>query len=857
VLECPNCHFENPDNTKFCGNCATPLPLSGETLDSPTETLEAAVFMLKTSSVLSDRYEIIEEIGKGGMSRVYKALDREIDEKIALKLIRPEIASNKTLIQRFQNELKMARKISHKNVCRMLDIGKDGGSRFITMEYISGEDLKKSIRRMGPLTIRKTISVSKQVCHGLSEAHRLGVIHRDLKPHNIMIDREGSVRIMDFGIALSQETKGITDPNIMIGTPQYLSPEQVEGKKADKRSDIYSLGVIMFEMVTGQVPFDGETTLSIAVKHKTEIPRDPREFNVQVSEELSQLILRCLEKDPDKRYQTAEELCAGLTTIEQNLPTKETTISRVDLGKKARVLSRNTKNAAAIFLAVVVIAVVAYFLFNLFLEKDKPSGRQLGVKKWTNSIVVLPFRDLSPEKDQNPLNLLLMDTLIVNLHSFRELRVIPTKSAQMYQDSKKDIKTIGDELNVKNVLEGTMFRSGDELRITAQLSNVKNESIIWAEIFEGSQDELMDLQADIVKATAEALGVEHVDKRLEAVSTQVSPTLLANKFYSRARHFEISLYHTRSERDFEICVENYLKVLDSYPNDTMTYWRLGQVHEQRYHQTLDKKYLNSMFQYFKKAYDINPNFALANIGLGWSYYYQEDNDRAFQYFKKAYEIDPDNAEVNFHLGSFYTSIGLWEAGLSRYSRAIELDPMPLNFVIWYNLRAKCYGFLGRFEEAVKHIEAAIEIQPDLTFYFSYTWQLIMLKRYEEADKQISTMKRLAPDSNEVRLYEAWLCAAKGNRERALSLIQGDKERYTYLFSNIYALLGMKDEAIDNIKRGIEISFEKSQSYYYPYSYIKNNPCLDVLRDDPRFMKIMNDQKRKYDLIFERFSDLES
>jgi serine/threonine protein kinase len=278
-MKCPRCDFKNPDSTKYCGNCATPLPLSDETLDAQTETLSVPIIDLTTGSILADRYEIIEELGKGGMGKVYKAFDKEINEKIAVKIIRPEIATNKNIIQRFQNELKMARTITHRNVCRMHDLGKDGDTRFITMEYVSGEDLKKSIRRMGPLTVRKAISIG---------AHHLGVFHRDLKPHNIMIDREGNAKIMDFGIALSQKSEGITDSNVIIGTPQYLSPEQVEGKKVDQRSDIYSLGVILFEMVTGQVPFDGDTTLSIAVKHKTETPRDPKEFNAQIPEELSQ-----------------------------------------------------------------------------------------------------------------------------------------------------------------------------------------------------------------------------------------------------------------------------------------------------------------------------------------------------------------------------------------------------------------------------------------------------------------------------------------------------------------------------------------------------------------------------------------
>ncbi|GAI84985.1 unnamed protein product, partial [marine sediment metagenome] len=197
-------------------------------------------------------------LGKGGMGKVYKAHDTEIKEQVALKLLKPEIASDEKTIERFRNEIRLARKIAHKNVGRMYDLGKAEGSYFISMEYVSGQDLKGLIRQSRQLTVGTTISIAKQVCGGLAEAHRLGIAHRDLKPSNIMIDKDGNARIMDFGIARSLKAKGITGPGVMIGTPEYMSPEQVEGKEVDQRSDIYSLGVILYEMVTGQVPFEGD-----------------------------------------------------------------------------------------------------------------------------------------------------------------------------------------------------------------------------------------------------------------------------------------------------------------------------------------------------------------------------------------------------------------------------------------------------------------------------------------------------------------------------------------------------------------------------------------------------------------------
>jgi serine/threonine-protein kinase len=323
TTKCPKCKAENPEESKFCNECGLQLDSVDQMPVPPTQTLEVPKEDLTTGSTFAGRYQIIEEIGKGGMGKVYKAQDKKIKETVALKLIKPEIASDKKTIERFGNEMKFARKVAHRNVCRMYDLGEEKGVHFITMEYVPGEDLKGMIRMMGQLGAGKTISIAKQVCEGLEEAHRLGVVHRDLKPSNIMIDKDGNARIMDFGIARSLKGKGITGPGVMIGTPEYMSPEQVEGKEVDQRTDIYALGVVLYEMVAGRVPFEGDTPFSIGVKQISEIPRPPKEINDQIPEDLSRVILRCLEKEKEKRYQSAGKLRTELENIEKGIPTTE------------------------------------------------------------------------------------------------------------------------------------------------------------------------------------------------------------------------------------------------------------------------------------------------------------------------------------------------------------------------------------------------------------------------------------------------------------------------------------------------------------------------------------------------------
>ena len=299
-MKCPRCEHDNPSESRFCSNCASPLTPHLED-DSLTQTYEEPQSTLERGRLFAGRYEVIEELGSGGMGKVYKVYDTKIQEIVALKIIRPEIASRPKTLARFREEIRLARKISHKNICRMHDLNEAEGISFFTMEYVPGEDLKRIIRMVGRLHVGLAISIASQVCAGLAEAHRLGIIHRDLKPKNILIDYDGNVRIMDFGLARSLEEKGITGGSVMLGTAEYMSPEQAEGEKADNRSDIDSLGVILFEMVTGQTPFEGDSALSIALKHKSEPPPDPGKLNAAIPERLRKIILKCLEKTPEKR----------------------------------------------------------------------------------------------------------------------------------------------------------------------------------------------------------------------------------------------------------------------------------------------------------------------------------------------------------------------------------------------------------------------------------------------------------------------------------------------------------------------------------------------------------------------------
>ncbi len=702
---CPKCQSDNPDAATFCADCGTQLPSIKDI--KVTETLETPKEELTTGSTFAGRYQIIEELGKGGMGKVYKATDTDIKEKVAIKLIKPEISTDKKTIERFQNEIKYARRIRHKNVCQMYDLNKEQGTYYITMEYVEGENLKNMIRMSGQLGIGTAISVAKQVCEGLVEAHKLGVIHRDLKPSNIMIDRGGIVRIMDFGIARSLKEKGITGAGVMIGTPEYMSPEQVESKETDQRSDIYSLGIIFYEMVIGRVPFEGDTPLSVAVKHKTEAPQDPKELNSQLPEDLSKVILRCLEKNKEKRYQSADELRSELENIEKGIPTTERIVPKQKpITSKEITVTFGLKKLLIPILAVIVIIAAAIVIWQFIPQKKAaplaPEGKP--------SLAVMHFKNNTGDESLDHLRTMLPDLLITDLSQSKYLKVLSRERlfeilGQLNQLEKETysadvLQEVAAQGGINHVLLGSYAKMGDVFRIDVVIQKAGTGEIIGSERIEARGEEDVFPKVDeLTKKIKEEFRLSEeeiasdMDKRVEEITTSSAE---AYKYYTEA--IKASPDSRRSISLLEKAIEIDPEFAIAYLHMATQYWRLGLISERN--------------KYNQKALELKDRLSDRERYLVQANFYLESEktyDKAIEWYTSLLKLYPEDTSGNIYFGILYKRIEEWDKAIERIKIAVQNVPQSSLFA---DSLAEAYRGKGMFNEAREVLEEYIRDYSD-------------------------------------------------------------------------------------------------------------------------------------------------
>ncbi len=758
--------------------------------------METPIKELAVGDIFAGRYQIVEDLGKGGMGRVYKALDKEIGEKVALKILKPEVAADEQTIERFRNELRTARQISHKNVCRMYHLGREQGAHYITMEYVSGEDLKSTVMRIGQLSVAKTVSIISQVCEGLADAHRLGVVHRDLKPQNIMIDKAGNAKIMDFGIARSVKAKGITDAGVMIGTPEYMSPEQVDGLPADARADIYALGIILFELLTGRVPFEGDTPFSVAYKQKNEKPPEARMVNPQVPQDLDRLILKCLEKDRAERYQKAEDVLADLVAIEKGLPTTERLIvSRKPATSKQVTVTFGLKKAlipAAILAGVIITAVILWMVW--------PESAQA-----RHSIAVINFRNQTGDRAYDYLQEAIPNLLITSLEQSKYLSVMTWERMRdlLKQTGNGDVETIDSDLGfelcrrdgVDNIVLGSFIKAGDMFATDVKVHDVRTKALLKSTSSQGQGvGSILEKQiGELSKEIARGVGlsgrkIQASQARIEDLTTS---SMEAYQYFLEAQEQFGKLYYDESRELYEKAIDTDAEFAIAYMG--LAYAASGLGDSATRDRAYEKAYALSARASEKERLYIEANYAgvieknqakqlatiqeliqkypkekLAHHMLGQYYRGQNRLREAAGEFERAIELDPGFGLALNQLAYTVADLGDLERAVEIFGRYAGLYPKDANPV---DSTAEMYFRMGRLDEAIEKYQEALSIKPD--FYASaagLAYIHALKEDYDEAIKWIDRFVMIAPSfqlKGQGYFYRTYVNFWCGRYERAL------------------------------------------------------------------------------------------
>jgi tetratricopeptide (TPR) repeat protein/predicted Ser/Thr protein kinase len=619
---------------------------------------------------LGGRYEILALLGEGGMGAVYKARDREVDRDVALKVIRPELAEHPDIVRRFKQELILARQVTHKNVVRIFDLGEAEGAKFISMEYIDGRDLRSHLAERGKFAPEEAVGIIDQVCRALEAAHAEGVIHRDLKPQNIMVDNHGRVAVMDFGIAHSTELQGLTQTGMLLGTPEYMSPEQAEGEKTDARSDLFSLGIIFYELLTGKSPYAATTPAATLLKRMQERPVAPTKIDPAIPKYVNDIVVRCLEIDPQRRYGSAREISQDLES-RQRARRGFTTLPM----PRFRMVEHFGTKWTALAVAVLLLLIMGLtFRRRIFAPVTKPTQPAI-------SLAILPFRNASGDAKLDWLGTSLAEMLTTEVGQSSHLQMVSSDrlhqilhDLQLSPDSTLDpdtLRRVADFSSADTVVWGQYARFGDQIRMQAKLQDVKHD-----------RNAAFTAEAADEKAVPEA-----VDRLAEAIrqNLALSPALVKelqtqsfkplSKSLPALRYYNDGVQRLREGKDIEAQKQFQASVQED-PEFALAYSKLAQA-------DADLGYDNEAEQASHKAVELSQNLppqekyliAASHAGI------TKDYKKAIESYENLSKASSGDSDIQLALGSLYQETGEYDKAREHYGVALKADPQSVE-ALW-------------------------------------------------------------------------------------------------------------------------------------------------------------------------------
>jgi TolB-like protein/Flp pilus assembly protein TadD/predicted Ser/Thr protein kinase len=813
-VKCPKCHSDNPDDTIYCGKCAAPLKSAEEI--SITKTLITPEERLKKGSTIAGRYQILEELGRGGMGVVYKTEDTKLKRTVALKFLPPELTHISEVKERFMREAQAAAALDHPNICTVYEFDEAEEKTFISMAYIEGQSLKKKIES-GPLKLDKALGIATQVAEGLQEAHRKGVVHRDIKSANIMVTEKGQSKIMDFGLARVTGSTMVTKEGTTMGTVAYMSPEQARGEEVDHRTDIWSLGVVLYEMFSGQQPFKGELDQAVVYSILNKKPEPITDLKASIPMSIEQVVSKALEKNPDERYQQIDDLLDDLRSISEGIVPEgiRTRMRKAKLLKRKRaILYAGTAGL------LILITVIALSLFT---------GRPGAIV----SIAVLPFENLSGDPEQDPIAEGIHDALITDLAGLGLKRVIARSTVMRFKGKDTAPKKIAQELNVKRLITGTVLSSGDRVRVTAQLINPTTEAQLWAHNYERNLRDILSLQNEIVSAITHEMRLQLTPQekaRLESASP-VNPE--AHAAYLKGRFF----LNKFTPEGIEKGLAYMQQAIEKDPTNPLPHAGLALGYCLLGHGPAPPPdaWVRAKAAALK-AQELGGSLAETEAALGIIYlYFDWDWAGAEQAFQRALALNPSLADTHRNYSWYLFLVGQRDEAVAEMKRAIEVDPLT---PLWSSdLGWQYYWSAGRYEEVLDAVQKSLELDPNHDQGLYLLGLIYSLKgMYTEA---IEAHQKLSAVHPNWKWGLGHTYALAGRRDEALEVAAELESQpqvwYTWGLAEIYAALGEKDKAF----RWLEEAYQQRHSFI---PWLRDNPLYAPLRSDPRFQDIVRRMK---------------
>ncbi|MBA3514139.1 MAG: protein kinase [Pyrinomonadaceae bacterium] len=800
-------------------------------------------------------YKVLEKLGAGGQGTVYKAVDSKLGRTVVIKVLPEELTAKEANLKRFEREARLASALDHPNICTIFDLNVIDGVHFIAMQYLPGRNVRQLVNGR-PLDLSSALSIALQVTDALAAAHSQGIIHRDIKAGNVMVNDQGQVKVLDFGLAKlldedAARTSGIhhtelTEVGVPYGTATYAAPEQARGDRVDSRADIFSTGVLLYEMLTGTWPFRGTTAVDVrhAVLHEEPVPlKDARPD--PVPPRVQMVLDSALRKDPRDRYQKIAEFRDDLRSIIREL----SAVSGAPIDESAQAVvprhlnSESPVSRAFRWLKSVTGAEVPSGSTNRASSLSQPRETHetplTSIGEERKSVAILPFKNLSNDAETAFYEFSLADAVITDLARVRSLVVRPSSAIAKYQGKQVDPEEAGREMSVDAILAASFLRAGDRLRVTAQLLDVRTGEILWSERIDGDARDIIAVQDTMVQQIVEGLRLELSPEEKGELGKGSTSDAAASEEYLRGRNcLGQFIYHTVSSEHIDSAIEHFQRAIQLDPTFALAYSALGGCYVNRVLKGLGEEGDHEKAEkVFSEALALDPKLLEARMHMAFIYLHRGDKRKAWEEVERLREEYPNDVGVHFVRGVLARLDGDYDRALRSFDRMVRLNPAE-QVVASYN-RARIFSYRQQYEEALSELDKGAALEPDHPLIRTFR-ALVLYYRGEisAATRILEQILQQHPQMDGVRPILAMFLSAQGRHreadeqltEKVRSAAAADHD-VAYWLGTAYLLQGRSVEAFRWLEKAIDLGNEN-------YPWFESDPNWAKVREDPRFVALM-------------------